>query len=215
VTWSPSTASSTSSPWAANFTATIGGRVRQDDMLAIWPLAYPADTSSTSSPTPVLRHLQPEPGRWWWVCGGRAAASASAPTTCPPTADVGNPIAGTANCGAASATPGSFQTGWPDRLHRLQLGHRYGQYTYSSGGTQHLRQRHAKWPPSGSSNAAATSSVGISAYWQPSNSGWVPSISAGWGINRSLHRHGYQVAAIVSTNHQRHQPVLVRGSAVG
>ena len=27
--------------------------------------------------------------------------------------------------------------------------------------------------------------MGISAYWQPSNSGWVPSISTGWGINRN------------------------------
>jgi len=28
-----------------------------------------------------------------------------------------------------------------------------------------------------------TNSVGISAYWQPSNSGWLPSISTGWGLN--------------------------------
>jgi hypothetical protein len=27
------------------------------------------------------------------------------------------------------------------------------------------------------------SSIGISGYWQPSTSGWIPSISAGWGIN--------------------------------
>jgi hypothetical protein len=26
-------------------------------------------------------------------------------------------------------------------------------------------------------------SVGLSAYWQPSTAGWVPSISAGWGLN--------------------------------
>ena len=27
--------------------------------------------------------------------------------------------------------------------------------------------------------------MGISAYWQPTNSGWIPSISTGWGINTS------------------------------
>jgi len=27
----------------------------------------------------------------------------------------------------------------------------------------------------------ATNSIGLSAYWQPSTSGWVPSISTGWG----------------------------------
>ena len=31
-------------PIGSNFTATVGGRVRQDDMLAVWPSAYPADT---------------------------------------------------------------------------------------------------------------------------------------------------------------------------
>ncbi len=31
-------------PIGENFTATVGANVRQDDMLAIWPSAYPADT---------------------------------------------------------------------------------------------------------------------------------------------------------------------------
>ena len=31
-------------PIGSNFTATVGGRVRQDDMLAVWPSAYPSDT---------------------------------------------------------------------------------------------------------------------------------------------------------------------------
>ena len=31
-------------PIGRSFTATVGGRVRQDDMLAVWPSAYPADT---------------------------------------------------------------------------------------------------------------------------------------------------------------------------
>lgn len=31
--------------------------------------------------------------------------------------------------------------------------------------------------------ADSVNSIGLSAYWQPSTSGWVPSISAGWGIN--------------------------------
>ena len=32
-----------------------------------------------------------------------------------------------------------------------------------------------------SNGVAATNSIGLSAYWQPSTSGWVPSISTGWG----------------------------------
>ena len=31
--------------------------------------------------------------------------------------------------------------------------------------------------------ANSTNSFGVSGYWQPSTSGWVPSISTGWGIN--------------------------------
>lgn len=31
-------------PIGSSFTATVGAKVRQDDMLALWPSAYPADT---------------------------------------------------------------------------------------------------------------------------------------------------------------------------
>ena len=32
-------------------------------------------------------------------------------------------------------------------------------------------------------NPGTTSAFGISGYWQPQDSGWIPSISAGWGYN--------------------------------
>jgi hypothetical protein len=50
-------------PIGANFTATVGPRVRQDDMLAFWPSAYPADTVLDIFLRGCPGYLQPEP--WW------------------------------------------------------------------------------------------------------------------------------------------------------
>jgi hypothetical protein len=61
-------------PVGSNFTATFGARVRQDDMLAMWPSVYPADSILdlfTYAGSPVVY--------------GVMAASASAPTTFRPT----------------------------------------------------------------------------------------------------------------------------------
>jgi len=52
-------------PIGSSFTATVGGRVRQDDMLAVWPSAYPADTVLdffTYAGAPG--DLQPDTGFW-------------------------------------------------------------------------------------------------------------------------------------------------------
>ncbi|MBW4532262.1 MAG: iron uptake porin [Aphanothece saxicola GSE-SYN-MK-01-06B] len=171
-------------PLGSNFTATIGGRVRQDDMLAVWPSAYPADTvldifTYAGAPGTYSLNLGAGGGLWWKSGGFSISANYVSAN-----GDVGNPIAGTANCGgignACSAQTGTGQIAYTGSNWGIAAA-----YTYSSG-TAGL------YPGNGTplatifqTNAAATNSVGISAYWQPTNSGWVPSISAGWGINRS------------------------------
>ena len=171
-------------PLGSNFTATIGGRVRQDDMLAVWPSAYPADTvldifTYAGAPGTYSLNLGAGGGLWWKSGGFSISANYVSAN-----GDVGNPIAGTANCGgignACSAQTGTGQIAYTGSNWGIAAA-----YTYSSGGA-------GLYPGNGTplatifqTNAAATNSVGISAYWQPSNSGWVPSISAGWGINRS------------------------------
>jgi len=57
-------------PIGSSFTATIGGRVRQDDMLAMWPSAYPADTvldifTYAGAPGTYSLNLGGGGGLWW------------------------------------------------------------------------------------------------------------------------------------------------------
>ena len=57
-------------PIGSNFTATIGGRVRQDDMLAFWPSVYPADTvldlfTYAGAPGTYNLNLGAGGGLWW------------------------------------------------------------------------------------------------------------------------------------------------------
>ncbi|MBD2720462.1 iron uptake porin [Synechococcus sp. FACHB-909] len=171
-------------PLGSNFTATIGGRVRQDDMLAVWPSAYPADTvldifTYAGAPGTYSLNLGAGGGLWWKSGGFSISANYVSAN-----GDVGNPIAGTANCGgignACSSQTGTGQIAYTGSNWGIAAA-----YTYSSGGAGLYTGNGTPLATIFQTNAAATNSVGISAYWQPSNSGWVPSISAGWGINRS------------------------------
>ncbi len=183
-------------PVGSSFTATIGGRVRQDDMLAVWPSAYPADTvldifTYAGAPGTYSLNLGAGGGLWWKSGGFSVSANYVSAN-----GDSGNPIAGTANCGGIG-TECSAQTGTGQIAY---TGSNFGiaaAYTYSSGGA-------GLYPGNGTplafalqTSANATNSVGISAYWQPTNSGWIPSISTGWGINTSNYNN--VLGTLVST----------------
>jgi hypothetical protein len=45
-----------------------------------------------------------------------------------------------------------------------------------------------------------TSAFGLSGYWQPAQSGWIPSISAGWGINSTSYSQRENANGLVSTS---------------
>ncbi|WP_368412209.1 hypothetical protein [Synechococcus sp.] len=57
-------------PIGSNFTVTAGPRVRQDDMLAVWPSQYPADTildffTYAGAPGTYTSALGAGAGIWW------------------------------------------------------------------------------------------------------------------------------------------------------
>ena len=175
-------------PLGSSFTATVGGRVRQDDMLAVWPSAYPADTvldifTYAGAPGAYSLNLGAGGGLWWKSGGFSVSANYVSAN-----GDRGNPIAGSVNCGgignACSAQTGTGQIAYSGSNFGIAVA-----YTYSSGGSQGLSGLYSgNATPLANSLfglAAASNSVGISGYWQPSNSGWIPSISTGWGINTS------------------------------
>jgi hypothetical protein len=145
-------------PVGENFTLTAGAKVRQDDMLAIWPSAYPSDTildlfTYAGARAAYNLNLGAGVGAWYQKDGFSVSANYVS-----------------AESRSEAATLGVFKgftvTG--------QLGYaaeNWGTafaYTYSSGlATANLE----------------SNNIGLSGYWQPSEAAWMPSISAGFGYS--------------------------------
>ncbi len=92
-------------PVGDKVTVTFGGRVRQDDMLAMWPSVYPADTVLdvfTYAGSPGC--LQPEPGCWCWCLVARQRLELQHQLRVPQTATTATPTK------AGIGTDGSSQT---------------------------------------------------------------------------------------------------------
>ena len=187
-------------PIGSSFTATVGPRVRQDDMLAVWPSVYPADTildifTYGGAPGAYSLNLGAGAGLWWKSGGFSASVNYVAAN-----GNVGNPRSTNGfDCGNSSDGQGggigndcSQQTGTAQIAY---TGTNYGlavAYTYSTPNNNPDTGTLAgiyggngtPLAVSGFLFANSVNSVGVSGYWQPSNSGWIPSISAGWGINQ-------------------------------
>jgi len=180
-------------PIGSNFTATIGGRVRQDDMLALWPSSYPADTvldffTYAGAPGTYNLNLGAGGGLWWKsgdfsISANYVSANADSGTTVPLPSGC-QPQLG--DCfGGGIGNPTSAQTG------TVQIGYggtNFGiaaAYTYTSDFYGSLYSGNATPLATYFGRSDSTNAVGISGYWQPTNSGLIPSISAGWGINTS------------------------------
>ena len=168
-------------PFGSGFTATVGPRVGQDDMLALWPSVYPADTilnvlTLNGAPAAYNKNQGPGAGLWWQTNGFSISASYVAAN-----GNIGAPDANLNVCGgignACSAATGTVQIGYGKEQWALAAIYSYLQSGVEVPGTTPLTGS-AFVDPAGPTNA-----FGLSGYWQPKGSGWLPSISAGWGIN--------------------------------
>jgi hypothetical protein len=190
-------------PVSNGFTVTVGGRVRQDDMLAMWPSVYPADTvldifTYAGAPGAYNLTLGAGAGIWYQKNGWSISANYVAQngdngtpgTTCVLTGPGQVCNATNIAVGGGIGTTASQQTG------TVQVGYagsNWGAaatYNYSNGlgpaaGTPAAQAFVLTNIAGGVFNTGfdAMNSVGLSAYWQPSTSGFIPSISAGWGLN--------------------------------
>jgi hypothetical protein len=172
-------------PIGSNFTATFGGRVRQDDMLALWPSVYPADTvldifTYAGAPGTYSLNLGAGGGLWWK--SGNFSVSANYVSA---NGDVADPSKGGIGT-SGSAETGTFQIGYGGSNFGLAAA-----YTYSAGGAGLYGGNGTPLAVEGFSWADSVNSVGISGYWQPTNSGLIPSISAGWGVNSASSDFNY------------------------
>jgi hypothetical protein len=163
----------------SDLTATVGARVRQDDMLALWPSAYPTDGildvfTYAGAPAAYSRNLGAGAGLAY-----RRDEFGLSVNYVSQNAAIGDPSQGgigtTGTPETITAQAGYEGSGWGSAV----------AYTYANGigipgGTPIASLGY------GNGTARITSvvgnSVGLSAYWQPQSAGWFPSVSAGWGI---------------------------------
>jgi hypothetical protein len=178
-------------PIGSHFTATVGARVRQDDMLAMWPSVYPADSilelfTHAGSPVAYALNLGGGAGLWWRDGGFSISAnyvSANAGNGIPGAAAVidanGNATNGGGIGNNLSASSSTVQVGYAGSNWGLAGVYAYNQnlnYNATVFYTLDLFNS-LSWGLLSSVNALA-----LSGYWQPTRSGWLPSISAGWGL---------------------------------
>ena len=164
-------------PIGSQFTATIGARVGQEDMLALWPSVYPADTilnlfTVNGAPAAYSKNLGAGAGLWWQNNGWSVSANYVSALG----SDSANGIF-TEDAGATAS---------------VQLGYQQEQWgiaaiwTYIQPDTQFVPGTTPLVHGAVDHTAGAeTNAFGLSAFWQPMTSGWLPSVSVGWGINNT------------------------------
>ncbi len=167
-------------PFSPDLTFTIGANVGQEDMLAIWPSVYPS-----SSVLDVLT-LNGAPGAYNMNLGSGAGISWSR-----------HGFSITANYVAANgASSNSFNGGISGHgsggTGTLQIGYEVDGlglaaiYSLIQNGNEIIVYG-SDFALDSYANPGTTSAFALSGYWQPQGSGWIPSISLGWGINNTAY----------------------------
>jgi hypothetical protein len=184
-------------PISSSFTAVVGPRFRQDDGLAVRPSVYGADKilkywDFNGAPGAYSQVLGAG-GALWWKQPGKTGFSASA-VYVSANGDAASPNGDDCTgyngaCGgignSASAQSGTLQLAYTGKNWNLT-----GAYTYNSGGVSIAGTplfRDLRPNIYGAAGSGQVSSWGVSGYWQPSDSGLIPSISAGWGYNTTTY----------------------------
>jgi hypothetical protein len=172
-------------PVGSEFTIVGGPVVRMDDMLPVWPSAYPSDMTMdfftyAGAPGAYNLALGGGAGVYWQTDGGFSISTSYLSTNAGggcPNAKTGCDNAG----GIATDAAGSSATtqiayapdNWGVAAAYTKASGDNGVGLYSGNGTPGA----VAVSLSGVSN-----SYGLSAWWMPEDSGWIPSISAGWGL---------------------------------
>ena len=162
-------------PIGGQFTATFAGRAGQEDMLAIWPSAYPSDTilnvlHLNGAPLAYNENLGPGFGLWWQQNGWSVSANYVAANG----ADSAQGLFSSSSAGTSTVQLGYGQENWGIAAIYSYVEAGVG----VPGATPFITTQIEE-------NGVNTNAFGISGYWQPAESGWIPSISAGYGVNGS------------------------------
>lgn len=199
---------------AGDFTVSLGGRVGQEDMLAIWPSVYPRQTvldvtTLNGAPEAYNKNLGTGAGLWWQKAGFAVSANYVADR-----GGLGSPGVG------GIATSGSGGTG------TVQLG--YSHDRFGLAGIYSQIQNQTPWIGYGTNfltgsqlqNPGTTAAYGLSGYWVPADDGWVPSLSAGFGINTTTYEAGVESDGLAKNSRSWNlglnwSNALVKGNSAG
>jgi hypothetical protein len=184
-------------PLGDHWMMTIGGRVYQSDMLALWPSAYPSDTildffTYAGAPGAYNDNLGAGAGLWWqndgfsisanYVTANGDRSRSGANQRRDPFKPGERAVADCSEAGgvatSCSASSGTIQIGYAADSWAVAAA-----YNVSSQNLGNLYEGTATPLATTVGLLGNTQSVALSAYWQPEQSGWVPSVSVGWGLN--------------------------------
>ena len=179
-------------PLGSDWSITVGGKVSQDDMLALWPSAYPTGDgildlfTYAGAPAAYDRNLGAGIGLAYKAKSGFAASLNYVAGN----ADNGAP--GSYSFSAACGDTGGIGAGrCSDQSFTVQMGYgraRWGMaavYTYLNAndlpGSTPIIGGSEQFNRPGISTFSNGNSFGLSGYWKPKRDGWIPSVSIGWG----------------------------------
>ena len=176
-----------------DFTVTLGPKVEQDAMLAIWPSVYPAasvlDVMTFAGAIGALNLNLGAGAGLWWQKNGLAISI--------------NTIA--ANGGAGNPGVGGLASGGSGTSSSLQIGYQARQWALAA--TASWLQNGFGTIPYGTAfvldsfqTPGSTLAYGLSGYWQPLRPGWMPSISAGFGLNTTRYDNASAADSLVGTS---------------
>jgi len=147
-------------PVGDGLTATFGAKVRQDDMLAMWPSVYPSDTVLDLFTYAGAR------GAYSLNLGAGLGFTYQKEGFSLSTNFVSNEAAAEeSTVGIGEAYTFTTQVGYAGKNYGAALAYTYADFAAAGG--------------------MYANNMGLSAYWQPSEASWVPSISAGFGYGTS------------------------------
>ena len=164
-------------PVGSNFTAVFGPRLRQDDALPVWPSVYTSDKilkvfQYAGAPGAYNQVLGSGGGLWYRSNGWSLGASYVSAV-----GDVGDSSeGGMLNGNSQSST--TVQLAYTGRNWNIT-----GAYNYTQAGTKVAGTSFESLLRPDVLTGGKTNAYSLAGYWQPLESRWVPSISAGWVLN--------------------------------
>lgn len=178
-------------PIGASWQISVGSRVNQKDMIGIWPSLFNDNELMLS-----LFGRAGAPGAYSDLRGAGAGLiwkRAAGPNQDPgpvlsavyvaSAAREGDPSRGGLASGGGLAA-GTLQAGWLGSGWAVAAAYTRNQAgALDSGGMTPLARQ--SWPQPRPGLGGAVDSWGVSAFWQPAASGWIPALNLGWGLNRN------------------------------